>query len=67
MVRLPSLNPLVPTDVKKNKYRLMLHDPELYSDPYEFRPERFLPTDENGKPQKVPMDPKKIAFGFGRR
>ena len=46
---------------------LMLHDPTLYPDPDEFKPERFLPTDENGNPKKVQMDPRKIAFGFGRR
>ena len=43
--------------------RGMLHDEEEYPDPLEFRPERFLP--EEGK--KIPMDPSKIAFGFGRR
>ncbi|KAI0669064.1 cytochrome P450 [Trametes maxima] len=42
----------------------MLHDPELYHDPFTFEPGRFLP----GRDGKVPeTDPRKIAFGFGRR
>lgn len=45
----------------------MLRDPDVYPNPEEFNPERFLLEDENGKHQKVQMDPKKIAFGFGRR
>lgn len=43
--------------------RLMLNDPEEYTDPFSFKPERFIP--ENGK--RLPMDPEKVAFGFGRR
>ncbi|KIJ70502.1 hypothetical protein HYDPIDRAFT_78129 [Hydnomerulius pinastri MD-312] len=40
-----------------------LRDPKIYSDPQEFKPERFLPLD--GKhPETNPRD---IAFGFGRR
>ncbi|KAF9531077.1 cytochrome P450 [Crepidotus variabilis] len=38
----------------------MLHDPQVYSNPFVFRPERFL------GPQPEP-DPREIAFGFGRR
>jgi len=38
----------------------ILRDASLYSDPLEFRPERFLgPTPED--------DPKSFAFGYGRR
>ncbi|KAI0763637.1 CyP450 monooxygenase [Trametes elegans] len=38
----------------------ILHDPELYDDPFEFRPERFL-GDEPAR------DPTRFIFGFGRR
>lgn len=38
----------------------MLHDPEVYSDPMTFRPERFLGP-------KAEPDPRTICFGFGRR
>ena len=41
----------------------MLHDPQVYSDPMEFRPERFLAC---GSKDPEP-DPHTIAFGFGRR
>ncbi|KAI8315325.1 Multifunctional cytochrome P450 monooxygenase [Colletotrichum sp. SAR11_59] len=36
------------------------HDPGVYQDPMEFRPERF----QGPKPEK---DPRKIVFGYGRR
>ncbi|KAI0640932.1 cytochrome P450 [Trametes meyenii] len=42
----------------------MLHDPELYRDPFTFEPNRFLPRDDGQAPE---TDPRKIAFGFGRR
>jgi len=38
----------------------MNHDPEVYSDPMSFKPERFL----GPKPE---MDPREACFGFGRR
>ncbi|KAL4898353.1 cytochrome P450 [Aspergillus ambiguus] len=37
-----------------------LHDPEVYHDPMTFKPERFL----GSTPEP---DPRKFAFGFGRR
>ncbi|KAG1874758.1 cytochrome P450 [Suillus subalutaceus] len=41
----------------------MLHNPETYSDPSQFNPERFLAND--GK--KPETEPRTICFGFGRR
>ncbi|TFK26029.1 OrdA protein [Coprinopsis marcescibilis] len=38
----------------------ILHDPALYPDPMTFNPERYL----GSNPQP---DPRKVAFGFGRR
>ncbi|KAJ8473197.1 hypothetical protein ONZ45_g16385 [Pleurotus djamor] len=38
----------------------MLHDPATYSDPMQFRPERFL----GPRPER---DPRDACFGFGRR
>jgi cytochrome P450 len=38
----------------------LLHDPEVYADPDDFQPERFL------APRSEP-DPVQFAFGFGRR
>ena len=43
--------------------RSMLHNPHLYPEPTEFRPERFLPRE--GK--QIEQDPRTICFGFGRR
>jgi len=38
----------------------MLHEPEIYPDPFVFNPERHL----GDEPQR---DPRTICFGFGRR
>ncbi|PIL26201.1 cytochrome P450 [Ganoderma sinense ZZ0214-1] len=45
-----------------NQWRI-LHDPEIYADPFTFNPQRFLP----GLGKEPELDPRKIAFGFGRR
>ncbi|KAF8815534.1 cytochrome P450 [Phlegmacium glaucopus] len=42
----------------------MLHDPKVFSDPMEYRPERFL---KDGKLNPDVMDPSSVVFGFGRR
>lgn len=42
---------------------LFAHDPYTYSDPMDFKPERFLSA-EGHTPE---MDPRNIVFGFGRR
>ncbi|KAI8178409.1 O-methylsterigmatocystin oxidoreductase [Colletotrichum sp. SAR 10_77] len=39
------------------------HDPDVWGQPDEFRPERFL----SGQEQESALDPHKIVFGFGRR
>jgi len=39
------------------------HNPDVYHEPMEFKPERFLPTD-GSLPEP---DPHKLSFGFGRR
>ncbi len=43
--------------------RKMLHDPTVYDQPFEFKPERFIRT-ESKEPEP---DPYKSVFGFGRR
>ncbi|KAH9856137.1 cytochrome P450 [Lenzites betulinus] len=50
------------TTILINQWKL-LHDPDTYSNPFEFNPDRFLAKD--GKEPE--FDPRKIAFGFGRR
>ncbi len=43
--------------------RKMLHDPAVYDQPFEFKPERFIRTDA----KEPELDPYKMTFGFGRR
>lgn len=40
--------------------RALLHNPNIYSDPFVFNPDRFL----GPNPER---DPKDFAFGYGRR
>ena len=48
----------------------MLHDPATYCNPEAFRPERHFEV-YGEDPQKseieMPLDPSRVAFGFGRR
>ncbi len=41
-----------------------MHDPEVYENPDDFRPERFL---KDGGINLDVRDPAKYIFGFGRR
>ena len=41
-----------------------MHDPKVYEDPEEFRPERFL---KDGRMDPHVRDPYSFVFGFGRR
>ncbi|KAH8099592.1 cytochrome P450 [Cristinia sonorae] len=43
----------------------MLHNPEDYPEPEQFKPERYL--NQNGDIDPSVRDPNTIAFGFGRR
>src|SRR6202000_3282184 len=53
----------IPLDAYLRHFRAILHDPERYPDPEEFKPERFL--NEDGT---VRVDPTlALVFGVGRR
>ena len=45
--------------------RGILHDPEIYTDPLSFIPERYF--DVNGNFDESKVDPVKYIFGYGRR
>jgi len=46
-----------------SSHRKMAHDPDVYREPMEFNPARFIKT-ENHQPEQ---DPRELCFGFGRR
>jgi cytochrome P450 len=41
----------------------MLHDSDIYKDPFTFNPDRYLPLSEGGADEPIPAG----HFGFGRR
>lgn len=41
----------------------MGHDPEVYKDPFDFNPDRYIPIAEGGLGEPLPV----AHFGFGRR
>jgi hypothetical protein len=41
-----------------------MHDPNVFEDPMEFRPERYL---KNGQVDPDILDPEAVAFGSGQR
>jgi cytochrome P450 len=47
----------------------IMHDPEVYEEPDDFRPERFLRTGAQGQLELNPevLDPAATIFGYGRR
>jgi cytochrome P450 len=51
------------SDVCLRCFRAILHDPEAYPDPEEFKPERFL--NEDGSVRDDPI--LSFVFGFGKR
>ena len=46
-------------------YRAILHDEEIYPEPFKFNPDRFLTQD--GQLDPAIQDPFIAVFGFGRR
>ncbi|KAG8961321.1 hypothetical protein FRC03_005536 [Tulasnella sp. 419] len=45
----------------------MMHDEEIYSDPFKFLPERFLDDERNENSKRSKEKDVMYAFGFGRR
>ncbi|KAH6906697.1 cytochrome P450 [Coprinopsis sp. MPI-PUGE-AT-0042] len=57
------------TVIMGNTWAIM-HDPDVFEDPLEFKPERYLMLDPVTKQSKINpdvLDPESAAFGFGRR
>ena len=46
-------------------FRSILHDPKVFNNPMEYKPERYLKDD--GKLNPDVMDRDSVAFGYGRR
>lgn len=57
------------TVVMPNTWAIM-HDPDVFDDPLEFKPERYLMRDPDTNQLKINpavLDPENAAFGYGRR
>jgi cytochrome P450 len=54
---------VIQLDIYLRRFRAILHDPETYPDPEEFKPERFL--NEDGSVRDDPT--LALAFGAGKR
>ncbi|KAH6906696.1 cytochrome P450 98A3 [Coprinopsis sp. MPI-PUGE-AT-0042] len=57
------------TAVMGNSWAIM-HDPDVFEDPLEFKPERYLMLDPVTQQTKINpdvLDPESAAFGYGRR
>ncbi len=52
------------TAYPKNFYRTILHDPDVFPDPFKYDPGRYL---KGGKINTAIRDPNVAFFGFGRR
>ncbi|KAG2023999.1 O-methylsterigmatocystin oxidoreductase [Coprinopsis cinerea AmutBmut pab1-1] len=51
------------SNIMTNVWAIM-HDPNVFEDPFEFKPERYL---KNGEIDHTVLAPETAAFGFGRR
>ena len=58
------VRPINPISGLKISFRSILHDCEVFDNPQEFQPERYL---KDGKLNPNVRDPECAAFGFGRR
>src|SRR5258708_2727760 len=63
MVRGTPVESLCSISLIPRRIRYMLHDPEVYPNPFQFDPERFISTPT--KPAQ--RDPRSVCFGYGRR
>jgi cytochrome P450 len=53
-----------------SKYRAIMHDPNLFDNPLEFKPERYLMRDPITQQNMINpdvIDPEAASFGYGRR
>jgi cytochrome P450 len=46
-------------------FRAVMHDPTVFNEPFEFKPERYLTSEGNINPHV--LSPEDAAFGYGRR
>ena len=55
---------LIPSARVRTAARACMHDPRVYEEPEQFRPERFI---NDGKLSADVLDPTAVVFGAGRR